>query len=73
MKRVIPTPYIAKFFHPIPNIEGKKCLTSDIQDLPRHSTPNQVYTETVFFKSTPETVKYFILTLDTDPPPFQGP
>ena len=30
MKGVIPTPDIAKIFHPTPDIEGKKCQTADI-------------------------------------------
>ncbi len=30
MKRVILTPDIGKIFHPTPDIEGKKCPTSDI-------------------------------------------
>ncbi len=40
MKGVIPTPDIAKCFHPIPDIDCKKCPTPDIQNLPRHSTSN---------------------------------
>ncbi len=40
MKGVILTPNIAKMFHTTLNIEGKKCLTPEIQTLPRHSTLN---------------------------------
>ncbi len=35
--RVVPTPDIAKNFHPTPDIKGKKM--PDTQDSPRHSTP----------------------------------
>ena len=74
MKGVILTPNIAKFFHPAADIEGKKCLTPNIQKNmflypnTRHSSNYTKSTlDTVFFQSTPETVKYFILTLDTYP------
>ena len=82
MKGVIPTPYIAKIFHPTPDIEGKKCLTPDIQNLPWHSTPNlknvkiewlyQVDTRSCDFQV--DTQNYKIFDLDTwHWPPFQGP
>ncbi len=34
LKGVIPTPDIAKIFHLTPDIEGEKCPTPDIQNLP---------------------------------------
>ncbi len=45
MKRVIPTPDFAKIFRPTPDIEGEKCPTPGIQNLPGHSTPNFRKTE----------------------------
>ncbi len=72
MKGVIPTPDVAKIFHPTPDIEGKKCPTPDTQLHERKSNYTKSTLDTVFFKSTPGTVKYLISTLDTDPP-FQGP
>ncbi len=39
MKGVIPTHDIAKNLHQTPDIKGKKCLTPDTQNSPRHSTP----------------------------------
>ncbi len=77
MKGVIPTPDIAKIFHPTPNIQAKKCPTPTQNS---HFSFDVKLTEiyyfyqldTVIFKSTPETVKYLTSTLDTDPP-FKGP
>ncbi len=40
MKGVNLTRDTAKKFHPTPGIEGKKCLTPDIQNLSQHLTPN---------------------------------
>ena len=81
MKGVIRTPDIAKIFHPTPDIKAKKCPTPTLKIHPdtRHppskrwkDTKYSSYTkstlDTVIFKSTPETVKYLISTLDTDPP-----
>ena len=79
MKGIIQTPDIAKVIHPTLDIEGKKCPTPDIQNLPRHPTSKTVnmvkqlsnYTkstlDTVIFKWTPETTKYLTSTSDTDP------
>ncbi len=79
MKGVIPTPDIAKIFHPTPDIEGKNARHPTFKIYPdtrhplSHGTSNTRLTlDTVFFKSTSGTVKYLISTLDNDPP-FKGP
>ncbi len=41
MKGVIPTPDIAKIFHPTPDINDKKCLTPDRCDT-RHPSSNRM-------------------------------
>ncbi len=48
MKGVIPTPDIAKIFHPTPDIKAKKMLDTDTQNSPRHSTPTSQKTEKYF-------------------------
>ncbi len=45
MKGVIPTPDIAKIFHPTPDIQAKKMPDTDTQNSPRHSTPTFQKTE----------------------------
>ena len=72
MKGVIPTPDIAKIFHPTPDIEGKKCpVAVHLGVKMAYYTKSTL--DIVFFKSTSGAVKYLISTLDTDPPPFKGP
>ena len=82
MKGVIPTPDIAKIFHPTPDIKAKNARHRHSKFIPTLAThlpkdgeiPNYTKStlDTVIFKSTPETVKYLTSTLDTDPP-FKGP
>ena len=75
MKGVIPTPDIAKMFHPTLDIKAKKCPTPTFKIHPdtRHPpSKRQKKYKKKLFRIYYIIIKYLTSTLDTDPP-FKGP